>query len=349
MTAIKDRLLSLVVFLTITLLVVSTMSARRTGARASRVDRASNEAQTNAVARRVAVTFDDLPMTGDGGRSTGEQVSENLKKIAATLASNHVPAIGFVNENKLNAAGQREARINALRAWLDAGLDLGKHTYSHKSFYHTPLAAFELEVVNGEPVTRQLLAERGKKIRYFRHPFLNTGRTLAQKRAFEKFLAARGYRIAPVTIDNSEWIFAREYADALAKNDGEKARRVAEGYVPYVESMFEFYEGLSRDLFGREIPQVLLVHANQLNGDHFSEMIEMMRRRGYQFVTLDDALSDPAYRSREDYVGEVGISWLQRWLVTRGQVFRKEPYLPEYMRQFDTDAVGSEFKARRGR
>jgi hypothetical protein len=116
-----------------------------------------------------------------------------------------------------------------------------------------------------------------------------------------------------------------------------------------MESMFEFYEGLSRDLFGREIPQVLLVHANQLNGDHFSEMIEMMRRRGYQFITLDDALSDPAYRSREDYVGAVGISWLQRWLVTRGQALRKEPYLPEYMRQFDTDAVGSEFKARRGR
>jgi hypothetical protein len=116
-----------------------------------------------------------------------------------------------------------------------------------------------------------------------------------------------------------------------------------------MESMFEFYEGLSRDLFGREIPQVLLVHANQLNGDHFSEMIEMMRRRGYQFMTLDDALSDPAYRSREDYVGEVGISWLQRWLVTRGQAFRKEPDLPEYVRQFDTDAVGSEFKSRRGR
>jgi peptidoglycan/xylan/chitin deacetylase (PgdA/CDA1 family) len=300
-------------------------------------------------ARRVAVTFDDLPMTGDGGRSTGEQVRENLKRIADVLASNHVPATGFVNENKLNDPAQREARTAALRAWLDAGFDLGNHTYAHRDFYRTPLAAFEQEVVNGEPVTKQLLAARGKTLRYFRHPFLHTGRTLADKRAFEKFLAARGYRIAPVTVDNSEWIFAEAYSDALAAGDAEKARRVTEGYVPYMESMFEFYEGLSRDLFRREIPQILLVHANQLNGDHFSEMIAMMKRRGYSFVTLDEALADPAYQSRDDYVGAIGVSWLQRWLVTRGGEFRKEPYMPEYMRQFDPDYSGSDFKTRKGK
>jgi peptidoglycan/xylan/chitin deacetylase (PgdA/CDA1 family) len=298
-------------------------------------------------ARRVAVTFDDLPMTGDAGQSTGEGVLENNKKIVAALKAKGVPAIGFVNERGLGGPGQREARTQALRAWLDAGMELGNHTYSHKSFYNTPTPAFEQEVVKGEPVTRQLLAERGKRLRYFRHPFLNTGRTPAAKREFEKFLAGRGYRVAPVTIDNSEWIFAREYADALAKGDAEKARRVAEGYVPYMESMFEFYEKLSVDLFGRELPQVLLVHANQLNGDHFAEVIEMMRRRGYSFVSLDDALADPAYSSRDDYVGAVGISWLQRWLVTRGQPFRKEPYLPEYMRQFDPDDSGSDFKTKR--
>jgi peptidoglycan/xylan/chitin deacetylase (PgdA/CDA1 family) len=314
----------------------------------SRAQENAHALATAQPARRVAVTFDDLPLTGDAGRSTGKGVLESTRKIVGTLKANNIPAIGFVNENKLNAAGQREARTQALRAWLDAGMELGNHTYSHKSFYNTPLAAFEQEVIKGEPVTRQLLSGRGRRLRYFRHPFLNTGRTLAAKREFERFLAGRGYRVAPVTIDNSEWVFAREYADALAKGDAEKARRVAAGYVPYMESMFEFYEKLSVDLFGREIPQVLLVHANQLNGDHFAELIEMMRRRGYTFVSLDDALNDPAYRTRDDYVGEVGISWLQRWLVTRGQPFRKEPSMPEYMRQFDTDYSGSDFKTRKG-
>ena len=82
-------------------------------------------------ARRVAVTFDDLPMTGDGGRSTGEVVLENNKKIIAALKANNIPAIGFVNERGLSSAEGREARTAALRAWLDAGMELGNHTYSH--------------------------------------------------------------------------------------------------------------------------------------------------------------------------------------------------------------------------
>lgn len=299
--------------------------------------------------RRVAVTFDDLPMSG-GGNPTGPAVVENNRKIVAALAANRIPAVGFVNERQLEAAGQGDERRAALRLWVEAGLELGNHTYAHKYFYNTPLAEFQQEVIRGEPFTRQLLASRGMRLRYFRHPFLNTGRTPADKQAFEKFLSERGYRVAPVTHDNMEWVFAREYAKALAANDGEKARRVAAEYVPYMEQLFEFYERLSVELFGREIPQVLLVHANLLNGDHFPKMVEMMKRRGYQFVTLEDALKDDAYRHADTYVGPVGISWLQRWLVTRGKEFRKEPYLPEYMRQFDSpQSSGSNFKTRLGR
>ena len=299
--------------------------------------------------RRVAVTFDDLPMTG-GGSPTGPDVVENNKKIVAALVANRIPAVGFVNERQLEAAGQQEERRAALRVWAEAGLELGNHTYAHRSFYNTPLAEFQEQVIRGEPFTRQLLAARGMRLRYFRHPFLNTGRTLADKQAFEKFLAGRGYTVAPVTHDNMEWVFAREYAQALVAKDDEKARRVAAEYVPYMEQMFEFFEQLSVELFGREIPQVLLVHANLLNGDHFQRLVEMMKRRGYQFVTLEDALKDDAYRHPDTYAGPVGISWLQRWLVTRGKEFRKEPYLPEYMRQFDSpQSSGADFKTRAGR
>jgi hypothetical protein len=75
----------------------------------------------------------------------------------------------------------------------------------------------------------------------------------------------------------------------------------------------------------------------------------MLKERGYSFVTLDDALADPAYSSRDRFVGDVGVSWLQRWLVTRGARFRPEPPLPEYARQFDADIRGASFKTRAGR
>jgi peptidoglycan/xylan/chitin deacetylase (PgdA/CDA1 family) len=228
--------------------------------------------------------------------------------------------------------------------WPDAGYELGNHTFGHASFYRTPLAAFQRQVIDGEPVTRSLLAARNMKLRYFRHPYLNTGPDLKTKEAFERFLAARGYRIAPVTIDNSEWIFAQAYTQALQRGDRETARRVADEYVPYMEEMFEFYERMSVELFGREIQQTLLIHANALNADHFDRVAAMLKRRGYEFVTLDEALKDKAYEHRDDYAGETGISWLQRWAITRGGKFKKEPALSPYMRQFDPAGSGSDFK-----
>ena len=297
--------------------------------------------------RTVAVTFDDLPFTGDRGYADVSAISEFTSKLLATLKSNKVPAIGFVNERFLQREGETEARAAILKMWVDAGFELGNHTFAHASFYKTPLAAFQQQVIDGEPVTRSLLDARGMKLRYFRHPFLNTGPDLKTKEAFEKFLAERGYRVAPVTIDNADWIFSRAYSDALHRNDRETMRRIADEYTPYMERMFEFYERMSVELFGREIPQTLLVHANTLNAHHFGRIIHMLKRRGYEFVTLDEALRDKAYEHRDTYTGEMGISWLQRWAMTRGRKFTKEPALPPYMEQFDPKGSGTDFKTKR--
>ena len=98
--------------------------------------------------------------------------------------------------------------------WLDAGFELGNHSYSHPDFHTTPLESFEADVLKGEAVLRPLLKSRGMEPRFFRHPFLHTGRDLETRARFEQFLADHGYRVAPVTIDNDEYIFAAAYTIA---------------------------------------------------------------------------------------------------------------------------------------
>jgi peptidoglycan/xylan/chitin deacetylase (PgdA/CDA1 family) len=282
--------------------------------------------------REVAVTFDDLPSQRHNDEI--DVVTRMTEKLVATIKANHVPAIGFVNERKLYAHDGKldAARVANLRKWLDAGFELGNHTYSHPYFYDIPLADFEANVMRGEIVTKKLLAEKGMKMRYFRHPFLNTGPDLATKTAFEKFLAEHGYTVAPVTLDNADYIFAQAYEDALAKGEAATAKRIADAYVPYMEEVFAFYEKLSTDVLGYELPQILLVHAHQLNADRFDELAAMMKRRGYSFVTLEHALQDKAYRQPDSFTSKMGISWLQRWAITRGGEFRKETPLPEFLR-----------------
>ena len=179
----------------------------------------------------------------------------------------------------------------------------------------------------------ELLAAKKKQIRYFRHPFLQTGRTMEIKAALDKFLAGNGYTIAPISFDNADYIFSRAYDNAFDKNDLDLMRRVGEAYIPYMRAKLEYWENQSSKLFGREIKQTLLIHANFINSDYMDDLALMFRARGYKFVSLEDALKDEAYRLPDTYIGPAGISWLHRWALERGKEFvaPDEPKVPDFV------------------
>ena len=243
--------------------------------------------------------------------------------------------VGFVNEGKLFVEGETkaeaEARTAVLKLWVDAGLELGNHTYSHRSLNRTALEEFQADVTRGEVVTRRLLAEKGLTLRYFRHPFLQVGLELEKRQAFEAFLAAQGYTVAPVTIDNDEYVYAAVYADALRRGDLAQAAKIGTDYLRYMETVLSFCEEVSRRFVGREIRQVLLLHANRLNADYFDRLAAAVEARGYAYVPLAHALEDEAYRLPDTYVGAWGISWLHHWEITAGSKRSPSPDPPEWI------------------
>ena len=287
-------------------------------------------APTGAVpdARTVAFTFDDLPASRSGSL---EDMRAITTRLLATLRASRIPAIGFVNESKLERPGEEAARTALLAEWLDAGHDLGNHTHQHLRLYDTPLAEFQADVLRGERVTRELMARRGRTLRYFRHPTLNTGPDSTIRARFESFLTRHGYTVAPVTIDNDEYLYALAYDRARARGDRGAQDRLGRDYVRYMAEVFDFYERLSRRLFGREITQVLLLHANALNADYLDELAAMTVARGYRAVSLDRALADEAYGTPDRYVGATGLSWLQRWAITRGEEPGEQPGIPDWV------------------
>ncbi len=284
--------------------------------------------------RRVAVTFVAMPMVTTFHAPRAER---DMRDLIAALAARNVRSVGFVNAGQLQQDGKtNEDKVALLRLWLDAGHELGSEGYAHPNLFKTPLEDYKRDVLRGEELTSRLARERGSALRYFSYPYLNVGPDRATKESFEKFLAARGQRIHKVTIDNWDWIYGRVYADARRAEDEAKMRRVADEYVEYMERAFEFYETLSRDTLGYEPPQVLMLTANGVNCQKAGDLLAMLERRGYEFVSLDEAMSDPAYAQPDGYTGEWGISWLQRWAMAKGQAFREEPYLSPWMAQFDT-------------
>jgi peptidoglycan-N-acetylglucosamine deacetylase len=180
-------------------------------------------------------------------------------------------------------------------------------------------------------VTRALLHQRGDSLVYFRHPFLHAGKDLTTKRALERFLSKRGYTIAPVTIDNQEWVFAEAYVRAQNRGDTATATRIADAYITYMNDVVAFFEQRSVEVVGREIRQVLLLHVNTLNVDRFDALVTMMKNRGYSFISIGRALEDSAYRLPDSYAGPVGLSWIHRWGLTRGMPLVPEPREPAWV------------------
>jgi hypothetical protein len=126
-------------------------------------------------------------------------------------------------------------------------------------------------------------------------------------------------------------MFAAVYARALS-SDSALAARVRREYLAYMESLFAFFEVRSEEVLGHEVAQTLLIHVSQLNADAMPDLLAMMRRRGYRFVTLDESLRDPAYALPDEYYGTGGFSWIHRWSRTKGMANKGEPDEPAWIR-----------------
>ena len=238
----------------------------------------------------------------------------------------HIPLIGFVNEGQKKSLGADGVR-ETLDLWLDAGASLGNHTDSHLNIDEVSIDEYTADIVQGETILRAALSAHGKRVEFFRHPFLHTGSTVEMKQGLQEFLDKRRHRVAPVTLDNADYEFAALYTNP------EFRARVKSEYVPYMERIVSFFEQRSKEVTGTEIPQILLIHASQMNADLMRDLLAMFKSRGYAFISLDEALRDRAYSLKDGYTGKNGISWIHRWAVAKGMEPKSEPDVPGWVQE----------------
>jgi peptidoglycan/xylan/chitin deacetylase (PgdA/CDA1 family) len=303
--------------------------------------------------RPNAITFDDLPWASldpntplpAQGSVPPRIAAESARQVQA-IKDAGTPAIGFVNSARLLAHGQARAdRVAMLDAWLDAGLELGNHTATHADLHAVGLQAYEDDLLACDRMLRPLLAKRGLEPRWFRHPYLRTGRTLQEKAAMGAFLAAHGYRIAPVTVTDSDWIWAAAYDKALDSGDTATQAKLRAQYVPYLLRMVNYFEHRSIKLLGHALPQVMLLHANALNADTYPDFVAGLRARDYRFVGLDEAMRDAAYQRTDEFTSALGTSWINRWAIAAGwswKFYGGAPTSPQWVIDLAGAPAGSE-------
>ncbi len=227
---------------------------------------------------QVCFTIDDLPVVALSFKSN-ECPQTITRKILSALNKHNIPATGFVNEDKLyDAKGQDTAKINLLGMWLDAEMDLGNHSFSHLDYHHVNCTEYFDDIIKGEKLTKPLMAGYGKTLKYFRHPYLHIGVSKEKADSLHVFLVNSGYMEAPVTIDNSDWIFALAYDSAMVKRDTTLMKSIGTAYIVYMEKKLKYYESQAKKIFGRNIKHILLIHSNAINADYLNELAIMYEK-----------------------------------------------------------------------
>jgi len=262
-------------------------------------------------AQKVAITFDDLPLNGD--LPPGVTRAQITLDTLAVLRKRHVPAAyGFVNARELegNADG-----AEALKLWA-ASEPVGNHTYAHMDLNVNPAEAFEREIEQDEPAL-ELLAAKDANWHWLRYPFLREGDTVEKRRAVRAYLRAHQYRVAQVTLDWEDYLWNSAYARCVAKSDATSMAWLRSSYLNIASQYLDLGREMAKLVYGHDINHVLLLHLGAFSSTILPDVLDLLEKKGFTLVTLEEAESDPAYETDPDAGSKYGGTLLEQWMDAR--------------------------------
>jgi peptidoglycan/xylan/chitin deacetylase (PgdA/CDA1 family) len=198
----------------------------------------------------VAITIDDLPFVAPDRSTATLAVTDALaltanQKLLAALSRHHVPVTGFVIQKSSEELGSGVG-TKILQEWVDDGLDLGNHSYSHPNFDDLSIAEMEADITRGESLYAPLMKAAHRKPEFFRFPYNHTGDTKEKHDVLAAFLAKHGYTLAPCTIENVDWVFSAAYHIMVSRHDDVAAAKLRADYLAFTAAQIDYFAALHR-------------------------------------------------------------------------------------------------------
>jgi len=238
----------------------------------------------------ITLTFDDLPAAGSlppGGTRTKIATELTAELKAAGLSG----VYGFVNASKMESDSDAQ---RSLRIWVDAGMNVGNHTWSHSSLADLSAEAYERDIARNEPA----LAKYGgaSDWRWFRYPFLAEGDTEEKRNTVRGWLRGHGYQVAEVTLNFEDYSWNDAYGRCTAKQDTAALAWLRQSYLQSAAEYIKLGREEEQIAFGHEIPNVILLHATAFTTLMIPDLIDQLRQEGFRFAPLEKVERNGAYR-----------------------------------------------------
>lgn len=249
-------------------------------------------AGVGAQAQSVAFTFDDGP------RLAATPLLSPAQRNAAILAALKQQGVGAALFVTSGNGADRPQGLALARAWGEAGHAIGNHTVTHLDLNSAKvsLAQYQQEVLDCDAIIGHLPGYR----KWFRYTFLREGNTPEKRDGMRAFLREQGYRNAYVSLDTSDWRFDERLRATLAADPQADVSPIRAAYLSHVRQRASAYRALSRQLQGRDIAQVMLLHHNLINALWLGDVIAQFKADGWTITTPAQAYADPVYQLLPD-------------------------------------------------
>jgi len=228
--------------------------------------------------RLIAVTIDDLPFVGANSGERGlQRTTDRFNNIVNALVENQVPATGFIIGGAIGK-GQWEL----LERFKQQGFTLGNHTYTHISLSRVGAEKYIADLDKADQKLTSIMTTP----KYFRYPYLDEGKGENRTQVYD-YLSTHQYTIAPVTIDSKDYSFNERLLRINWRNRDTRLNSIKQDYLGYINRQIDRAEKMHQDNY----PEILLIHANLINSHAMGDVIQLFKKRGYRFISLDEAIS----------------------------------------------------------
>ena len=241
----------------------------------------------------IAFTWDDLPAhSALPPGVTRVQIATDLLKAAKDAKA---PAFGFINGAQAAATTAEPDSTPVLKMWRQAGQPLGNHTWTHRHIATATPEQYIAEIARNEPLLQELMGK--EDWRWLRYPYLAEGETLEKRLAVRAWLSDNHYKIASVTMSFADYAYNEPYARCVAKGDQAAIAELEKRYLDAAAVVADRARAMSKTLYGKDIPYVLLMHAGAFDARMAPRLYKLYQDRGFGFTSLAKAEKHPFYRT----------------------------------------------------
>lgn len=207
--------------------------------------------------------------------------------------------------------------IEILKDWVRAGHILGNHTYWHSNLSNGNTDLFIKGIEKNEKLLTSLCEHDA---RLFRYPFLREGTTQPVRDQIRQFLRDGSYKVVPVTVDFADWAWHRSYVRSMHRRSPAALEMMQATYIEVAVLALKASILASRQLFGRDIPHVLLLHLGAFTALNLDKLLETYSQLGVRYVTVDKVMADEVYSAAPNVIlpGK-GRSFLEQSRIERNE------------------------------